>query len=73
MKSTLDKNTYWRPSEDGIDLVVVCDGDNNRATLAAYGSAFPMKAAEVARLLNKAFDLGMAAKALELKSVLGCK
>ncbi len=73
MKSTVDKNTYWRPSTDGVDLVIVWNGDNARATISTDGSAFPMKAHAVSRLLNEAFDLGMKAKAHEIQSVLGCK
>jgi hypothetical protein len=52
-------------------LIRVGSGDPAWRTVTTAAHYFPLNAAEVARLMNQAFKLGMDAKAAEVKATLG--
>lgn len=64
--------TYFLTNNDG-DIMCCWDGDPARTNIIEFKHERPYTPEEVARLMNKAFKIGMDAKAQDIKNVLGIR
>ena len=63
-------DTYWTVNEIN-EVICVYEGDQNRRTIAARSTEFPMSAHHVAMMMNNSFELGVKAKTAQIKQELG--
>jgi len=64
--------THFLANDEG-DIMCCWDGDLSRTNIIQFVNDRPYTPEEVARLMNKAFKIGMDAKAQDVKNVLGIR
>lgn len=64
--------THFLTNKDG-DIMCCWDGDVARMNIIEFNSGRPYTPEDVTRMMNKAFRIGMDAKAGEVKNVLGIR
>lgn len=63
-------DTYWTVNEIN-EVICVYKGDQNRRTIEARATEFPMSAHHVSMMMNNSFELGVKAKTAQIKQELG--